>query len=70
VVVDLDGDRLVVEVTNDAVAAPGPANGTGSGLVGLAERVRLFHGTLEAGRRIGGGFRLRALIPLDPAGPS
>ncbi len=68
VVVDRDADGLVVEVTNDAAATREPVDGTGSGLVGLAERVRLFHGTLAAGRRLGGGFRVRAVIPLD--GPS
>ncbi len=59
---------LVIEVTNDA-APPGtpPSGGAGSGtgLLGLAERLRLYGGTLETGRRVGGGFRLRARMPLD-----
>jgi signal transduction histidine kinase len=42
--------------------------GAGSGLLGLAERLRLYHGTLEAGRRLGGGFRVRAVIPIEQAG--
>jgi signal transduction histidine kinase len=53
----------------DRAAAGAPdraaAVGTGSGLLGLAERLRLYHGTLEAGRRLGGGFRVRARIPLE-----
>jgi signal transduction histidine kinase len=61
---------LVIEVTNDAPppgARPDNSTGTGSGtgLLGLAERLRLYGGTLETGRRVGGGFRLRAQMSLD-----
>lgn len=59
---------LVIEVTNDAPppdAAPGGGVGSGTGLLGLAERLRLYGGTLETGRRVGGGFRVRARMPLD-----
>jgi signal transduction histidine kinase len=70
VVVDRDGDMLVIEVTDEgsgAAPAVGRAPGGGTGLLGLAERLGLYHGTLEAGRRVGGGFRVRARIPLEPA---
>ena len=61
---------LVIEVVNDEAppqARPtvGGRAGTGRGLIGLAERLRLYGGTLEAGRRVGGGFRVRARIPVD-----
>jgi signal transduction histidine kinase len=64
------GTELVIEVTNDAPPPPARPNdgveaGSGIGLVGLAERLRLYGGTLETGRRVGGGFRVRARIPLD-----
>jgi signal transduction histidine kinase len=62
------GADLVIEVTNDAPppgTPPGAGVGSGTGLVGLAERLRLYGGTLETGRRVGGGFRVRARMPLD-----
>lgn len=37
----------------------------GHGLIGMRERVELFSGTLHAGPRPGGGFRVSATIPLD-----
>lgn len=42
---------------------PGP--GGGRGLVGLRERLALYGGTLHTGRRPGGGFRVRAVIPVE-----
>ena len=39
-------------------------NGDGTGLAGLAERARRLQGTLEAGARPEGGFRLRLTLPL------
>ncbi|MFD1116784.1 sensor histidine kinase [Sphaerisporangium aureirubrum] len=61
------GDRTVrVTVHNTlATAAPADLPGSGSGLVGLAERLRLVGGTLSSGP-LGdedGGWRLRADLP-------
>jgi signal transduction histidine kinase len=54
-----------------AVADRGPGPGAGGdgvigghGLVGMAERMRLYGGELHTGRRDGGGFEVRARIPL------
>jgi signal transduction histidine kinase len=45
--------------------APARVGGGGHGLVGMRERVRIFGGELHTGRRDGGGFEVRARIPLD-----
>jgi len=61
-------DDLVVEVTDDGRGRTDGASpaGTGNGLVGLGERVRLLGGDLAAGPRDPSGYLLRARIP-DPA---
>jgi len=56
-------DDLEVEVT-DTGRRPVAGDGTGHGLVGMRERVTLFGGELEAGRRREGGFAVRARLPL------
>ncbi|MFC7218872.1 sensor histidine kinase [Streptomyces polyrhachis] len=45
--------------------ASGHVDGTGRGLLGLRERVAVHGGELDARRRLGGGYRVRARIPLD-----
>ncbi|WP_378789319.1 hypothetical protein ACFMQL_36305 [Nonomuraea fastidiosa] len=46
------------------------AGGAGRGLLGLRERVAVYGGHLDARRRLGGGYRVRARIPLPPPDPS
>lgn len=43
----------------------GGKTGAGRGLLGLKERVAVYGGDLDARRRLGGGYRVRARIPLD-----
>lgn len=51
-----------VEVTDNG-AGGSPATG-GHGLVGMRERALLYGGTFDAGPLLGGGWRVRARIPL------
>lgn len=57
-------DETVVSVVNDLPrdGTSAGAPGSGLGLIGLDERVRVAGGTLRAGRR-GGGFEVRAELP-------
>lgn len=57
------GDGLRIELTNPAVNGTSLTPGSGTGLVGLTERVQLAGGTLDHGRVPGGGFRLQASLP-------
>ncbi|MEU9554258.1 sensor histidine kinase [Streptomyces fumanus] len=63
-----DGTRLTVLVVNgpppEPPAAPLESSGTGHGLVGMRERVRLAGGTLDTGPLPDGGFRVAAQLPL------
>ncbi|HTJ39538.1 MAG TPA: histidine kinase [Dactylosporangium sp.] len=54
-------------VLSGRAGAPSAPQGAGRGLLGLRERVAVYGGDLDARRRLGGGFRVRARIPLDPA---
>nr|WP_234321035.1 histidine kinase [Streptomyces katrae] len=63
-----DAEEVLVLVVNglaarDAVAAL-ESSGTGHGLVGMQERVRLTGGTLDTGPLPDGGFRVAARLPL------
>jgi signal transduction histidine kinase len=60
--------ELLVEIDDDGrgAAANGGA-GSGNGLPGMHERTAALGGSLEAGPRAGGGFRVRARLPVEAA---
>ncbi|MEV4416830.1 histidine kinase [Catellatospora sp. NPDC049609] len=63
--------ELVVAVENAAPPLPAPPlPGSGLGLVGLAERLALAGGEVQARPRLDGGFLLYARIPADPPEPA
>jgi signal transduction histidine kinase len=64
------GGLVVVTIGPDGVLeVPGRGNGDGHGLIGMRERVAMFGGTLEAGARPEGGYRVAARLPLDGSHP-
>jgi len=72
VTLDYCSDDLVVEVAD--AGQPGPADspavttvpGSGRGLLGLRERMTMYGGDLVAGPRPGGGWLVRARMPVEP----
>ncbi len=62
-------EDLRVEVLDSGPAAELSAgDGSGRGLVGMRERANLVGGRLEAGPRIGGGYAVRAWLPVEVPG--
>ncbi|MGB9112711.1 MAG: sensor histidine kinase [Acidimicrobiales bacterium] len=70
--IEIRGERneLVVEVTDDGRGSLVPYHSAPAehhGIVGMRERTALFEGSLAAGPRPGGGWRVLARIPLKTA---
>ncbi len=59
--------RCVELEIRDTGTGPAGGPGTGHGLVGMRERVAMFGGELEAAEAGGGGFMVRARLPLSPS---
>jgi signal transduction histidine kinase len=64
-----DVDTLTVSVDDDGRGSAGALPG-GHGLTGMRERVTALGGTFSAGPRDGGGYSVRASVPLVPKGSS
>ncbi|TVR33584.1 MAG: sensor histidine kinase [Nitriliruptor sp.] len=61
------GDAVTVTVVDDGRGPATDGGVPGSGLVGMRERVGLYDGALEVGGRPGGGYRVRATLPVPTA---
>ncbi|AZM57444.1 two-component sensor histidine kinase [Streptomyces sp. WAC 01529] len=55
---------LTLRVDDDGPATGADAGGSGNGLAGMRERAAALGGTIEAGPRPDGGFRVTAVLPL------
>ncbi len=66
--IDADRGTLRLCIDDDGPATGAEAGGSGNGLAGMRERAAALGGTIEAGPRPDGGFRVLAALPID-AGP-
>lgn len=67
VLLDYSGPDLVLQVDDDGRGAKGEPS-AGNGIPGMRERAAAFGGRLDAGPRPGGGFRVRAQLPIPGEG--
>jgi signal transduction histidine kinase len=58
------GDGYVEVTVKDDGKGVGNGDGGGHGLVGMRERVSVYGGELDAGPQTGGGYQLRAKLPI------
>jgi signal transduction histidine kinase len=76
VALDPGVDGLEIRVTDDGprdsatqpATRPDGPTGPGRGIPGMRERCQLLGGEFDAGPRPGGGFEVRARLPLEPTG--
>ena len=69
VVVRYRVDALDLEIVDPGPGRSATPNGAGHGLVGMRERVALLGGTIVAGPLPGGGYGVRARLPLSATVP-
>ncbi|MFF2993354.1 sensor histidine kinase [Streptomyces sp. NPDC057950] len=63
--IEPSGDALRLRVDDDGPGTDADAGGSGHGLAGMRERAAALGGTIEAGARDDGGFRVVAVLPLQ-----
>jgi signal transduction histidine kinase len=61
------GENVELDITDDGFGTPHElvSISGGNGLIGMRERANVFGGTLEAGPRPGGGWHVRAVLPIQ-----
>ncbi|MEV5974129.1 sensor histidine kinase [Streptomyces sp. NPDC051921] len=60
---------LDLRIDDEGPATGDDAGGSGNGLAGMRERAAALGGTIEAGTRTDGGFRVHAVLPVRPEEP-
>jgi signal transduction histidine kinase len=65
VTVRYGGDVIEVEIADDGSSVDGSGRSEGESLAGMRERVALYGGKLETGPRAGGGYLVRAQLPVE-----
>jgi signal transduction histidine kinase len=71
VTLDYTPDALTVEILDqgDGIVRQRPTDSTGHGLIGMRERVALYHGDLQTGPGPHSGYHVRARLPLPHSTP-
>ncbi|MET0237130.1 MAG: sensor histidine kinase [Kibdelosporangium sp.] len=61
------GDNVELDITDDGFGTPHElvSISGGNGLIGMRERANVFGGSLDAGPRPGGGWHVRAILPVQ-----
>lgn len=59
------GNTAEITVIDNGSGGGPDGDGGGHGLLGMRERVTALGGTLTAGPRYGGGFRVHAILPVE-----
>jgi signal transduction histidine kinase len=64
--ISYETQSLIVEVADDGSGAVTSLSGigTGNGLIGMRERVEIYGGQFTSGPRRGGGYSVRAVLPI------
>ncbi|PRZ06516.1 histidine kinase/DNA gyrase B/HSP90-like ATPase [Isoptericola sp. CG 20/1183] len=69
VVLRWEAESVTVEVSDDGRGAAAGDGEAGYGLLGMRERAAMFGGSVTAGPRPGGGWRVRFTMPVPAATP-